>query len=249
MLKVSVRAALLSLSLMAQSADATVINATFAGEAMAVQDGLGLFSGTATSGAASMSFLYDTELGTPLIFPEMTGGLHGGPYLGTTSPVTSASISLNGVTATASSAYSMVAMLEHNPGSTVPNGIRIGGDTTYADPEPPVGTLFLKQFNATFWANSISAPTSVAVPFSVPDIKSLWGQPGTGWSAQLIFSRCTFAMVICQDTSVSISVESFRSEIVAAPVPLPASAALLLTTLGMGGVGGLVCRSRQKRAA
>ncbi|HQY42863.1 MAG TPA: hypothetical protein PK450_01700 [Paracoccaceae bacterium] len=238
MLKAALGAILLSLPL---SAEAAVIEATFTGHLYTGADGLGLLGAPSQLQAGLpvvTTFRYDTTLGITPASPIFGAGLEGGQTLGVPSPVIFSSITVGQTTLLGqNSEYSIVGMIDD---PALGHGMVVGGTSTYQR-VPQAGTY--ATIAAQFYGQGISVPSSIDVPFSMAGLMALNVQGGTSRATgSFQFENCVAAYQ-CGYTIGGFFIDDFRSQILPAAVPLPASGGLLLAALGAGGA------LRRKKAA
>lgn len=215
-------------------ANATVIKATFEGQTAGYLDQYGFFGpagGIIPSGRASMTFIFDTALGGPDLDP-LTGlkdARRGGTQSGLSNPLLSATFTAGGFSISQVTPNALVGLIDD---PYFGKGFHISGHRSYVDPMLTNWTLFPQEIVANFWSDEISVPATLDTPFSVTNIGSLMGKPHSGSFADMLFARCSGT---CLQIPLGLQIDSFRTEVVAAAVPLPASGLLLLASLGAAG--------------
>ncbi|HQY42862.1 MAG TPA: VPLPA-CTERM sorting domain-containing protein [Paracoccaceae bacterium] len=233
------------LSIAGSAAEATVLQATYSGQIQTLSDYFGFFGtpgSTISGGAASFSFIYDTDLGAPASATSLRDALWGGPHFGAPSPVTSVSVSMGGKTVSANGTYSL---LGFNDDPTGGQGFYLTGGTSETDPLYTSGTLFLSNYIANFHAPGVSVPASIETPFQITDIDSLSGQTDAVAFVSLIFTQCISQTFYCTSQYLHLSLEEIRTEVVMSPVPLPAAGGFLAGAVGFLGLARRLKRRQQ----
>jgi hypothetical protein len=244
MLKVLVLAAVATVT--GGAAGAAVIEATWTGTVFSGYDETD-FWGTGSTDLAglsyTMTFTYDTALGARSTVPGVSDYVFGGgAYFGSpATPILSASLKINGVTGSSAGSHSGQALTNDAAGG-------INYFTTYASDSVllPNGTatdaLMYGYFSDYGQAAGLFTPGSLDAPFAV---SGLGGQDCSAmFCGAFLFSLLDpFAVQYTYYTQGFLSVDSLTvRDITVAPIPLPASALMLLAAVG----GMIGVRKRRK---
>jgi hypothetical protein len=226
---------------MASGANAAIMHVVVTGTAVETRDLTHIF-GTPTGGTLDgltfrANYTYDTTLGTSYpAFPGVGQALEGGGFNGTSSPITHASLTLNGVTQDFSAAYSStVVVADYTAVATSPSFSLVQIAHNFSD--DPDGTY---NFYLSSTVVTDAGPITLDTPFS--------GGPAGG---NAMYSGGLFSITKqiggqdpTVDTEGGLEISSIT---VTEAVPEPATWALMLS--GFGGLGVALRRRRVLAAA
>lgn len=237
----------LALAVAAVPAQAAVMQAVYTGtvtNSFNYTNNFGLTGVSSLDGQAYvLTFVYNTALGITDNAGEsiyLYGGTNTAPAP-VPSPVTSATLLINGQTVQAPPSNGIVAVKKSPPCAICENFVQHTASNSQGanTPNSSAQTLF-GQFKST----------TAAVPLSLTQAFSLTAPSGTSYDGGEfgftdIQNNVTGTQVSGQFLVQSVTVTVVTPDVVVAPVPLPASAALLL--VGLGAIGAMAGRLRAAR--
>lgn len=231
-----------TLALSVSAADAATMQALYTGTIVGGYDQSGLFTtpgGNLDNLSFSMAFVYDTSVGR-MIMPQFDEVI-GGKNLRTKSPMISASVTVNGQTMKIRGKALGYALLYGGAQSSTGEDVF----NVYASDratDAVTGSGYTYDIGAQIIDDSFGIPYNLDAPFSLSGLAG-----ANGNALYFFFQRYDGVLgAYTMRTSGTLVADTLTvSQFVAAPVPLPASALMLLAAVA--GLGGLQA-SRRKRA-
>lgn len=224
----------LALGLLAGPASAATMEVVWTGTVYADYDG----DGTDLTGeTVTATMIYDTDLGTTQT-DFYYQYVYGGTYNGTESPVVSGEASIGSETVSVTDPdYSYAVVYDQDAADF---GYEVDQYYTYAYDYVPdgLGGYTASYFDVTLYGYEEFLPDDLETAFAVTDMSGLTGY---GCTSSFIYDGSTYTY----DPYVCFTVDSLTVTVLndVAPVPLPASALLLIGAVG--GMGALRLRRRR----
>lgn len=218
---------------------ASTFNVTYTGIITLGSDLTGVFGVSDPSSSAyvgssyTANFVYDTTLGTPSVSNSSTyNDFTGGTVFGTTSPVLSATVTVNSQTVSIVPPYSIAEISAQNTGSFSSQNHLAYLETNNGD------AYFLNLSKAFVDANNGSIPASLTQPFTASS-----GVGGTGEFYLVNFIVVDGSAVFSVNTDIRATLDTIT---VSSAVPEPSTWAMMI--LGFAGIGFMAYWRKSKPA-